>query len=628
MKVQRLSYAALACGALIGASQAQLDDALICDATNGRVYRTQDLDGDELISGISECVLFFEASDLQGFDTGAGGVANPATLGIVSVQARDENGTAAVYWSSGFGAAADAVGRGTDLNGDGRIGAEEMTLFWDAGGQGFDIDPDGLTLTSDGAVWVSSDFDTHEGVWRLEDTTGDGVADVVDQLILGSGFTVGYGADGVAPGSNSAASGDDFQWLTAIGGGAVIGYEGFSSAAASSEDCIFRLEDQNGDGDLADGYGDGNPLNDEARLFLNYIGKNPAYPVNPDFGTVLRDPEVDPSSGTTGSFVRLMHTAYVNDAGAESYYFASETSSTSAFNLNVNSLALNGLIYKGVDNNNDNDVNDAGEVTLFYDGSNTGPMQGMDKILGMRGVGDWVYVLDLAFGGKSVHRFRDANGDGDAMDVGEAEFHVFDATTYNPLGIGVVPPFTDPAPPVYTLDPAVMSLPIGFVTTGSAMPAGLFPYTNGWFEVTGQACSTFGGPLPRQSMFGLPRVDSLPGGSAPPMIVSVSNTGSAAGDIVIMYGATNATTYSGVPLPLDLSIFSPLWTGCSLYVNPQFPNLAVANGAGVASVSLGLPNQISLIGAPLYTQWLNLSSNGVPGAIFSLSGLGTFIVQQ
>lgn len=629
MHLSRLSFTAVVFGTLAGSAFAQVADGMICDATNDRVYRSQDLNGDNLQDDFNECVLFLVASDLMGNDSAPG---TPAPLGITSVEARLEGGVGAVYFSSGFGGEADAVGRGVDVNGDGRIQADEMTLFWDAGGQGLDIDPDGLALASDGAVWVSSDFDFSEGVWRLVDTNADGVADTTDQLIDGNvGFTMGYGADGAPAGSNAATSGDDFQWLTEIAGGAVIGYEGFSSGDVASEDCIFRLEDQNGDGDLADGYGDGDPLNDEARLFLNYIGKNVAYPVNPDFGTVLRSPQVDPIASGGTFYVRLQHTAYQNEGGTDAYYFGSETSSTNgAFNMNnqVPSQGLNGLIYRGTDNNADNDVNDAGEITLFYDGSVTGTTGGLDKILGMEAAGGWLYVIDLAFGSKAVHRFQDQNADGDAMDPGEFELNLFDATAYDPSGFGAPRiPFTDPAPPVYSMDAAVIDTPIGFVTTGSVMEAGLFPNGNNWFEHTGTACSTFDSSSPQQSMNGVPRIDSLPGGANPAVTITASNTGSLLGDPLIMYGSTNATDYQTVPLPLDLGLFNPLWAGCSLYVNPLFPNFTFSDGSGSGSVSIGIPNDAGLIGANLYTQWLNLSSAGLPGQFFSLSGLGTFVVE-
>lgn len=628
MKLSSLSFTALAFG-LAGASlTAQTADTLICDATNDRVYRSQDLDGDGQISDASEYVLFFKTSDLV--DPGLSG-----TVGITSVQGRVESGVPTVYWTSGFGSEADCVGRAVDLNGDGRMSGDEMTVFFNGDAMGLDFDADGLALTDDGAVWISSDFDGDEGVWRLEDTTGDGVADSVDYLIDGgSGFTLGYGGEaGVAEGTQTGASGDDFQWLTPIGATAVIGYEGFSSNAVSSEDCIFRLEDMNGDGDLLDGYGDGDPLTDEARLFLNYTGKNPLYPANDDFlnGT-LRSPMVDPvMSGSTGSFVRLMHTGYVNKNGVANYFFASETSSASTFNLNTDNppLALNGLIYRGVDNNGDNDVNDAGEVTLFYDGSTTGPQQGMDKILGVKGIGDWLYVLDLANGSKAFHRFQDFNDDGDAMDVGEAEFFVLDLGGYDPLFQGMPRiPFTDPAPPVFSQDPNLMALEIGFVTTGSAIPAGEFAPVNDWFIGSGTACSTFGGPSPKQSCLGLPRIDSLPGGSAPPLVFSVSDTGSLQNDPLIMYGSTSSFQWFGTPLPLDLGLFNANWNGCSLYVNPQFPNVTVADANGEGSVTVGVPLIPSLAGAQLFTQWICLSSAGVPGQIFSATGLGTFTVEQ
>ncbi|RKY15684.1 MAG: hypothetical protein DRQ55_19225, partial [Planctomycetota bacterium] len=99
--------------------------------------------------------------------------------------------------------------------------------------------------------------------------------------------------------------------------------------------------------------------------------------------------------------------------------------------------------------NGDGDVNDAGEVKLYFDGSHTG---GNDLLL-MRGMdvteADVVYAVGLRpypalfvgpDGNTMIHRFEDLNGDLTAMDAGEQQLSIFDVQSVGPGPLFPIPP--------------------------------------------------------------------------------------------------------------------------------------------------------------------------------------------
>ena len=251
-------------GSLAGAQA--LAEILINDPINEHVYRCSDLNGDGDYVDSNETTLLVDFIALGAF--------NPE-----SAEIRDEGGVPAIYVVSDF---PDGLYRGEDTNGDGTVSTSEMTFFFDSQAvYGATMNPEGVTLTADGAVWFSSDFEGITGLWRLDDINGDG-----DAMDAGEFFQM---VDGLVPhpvetdAGTVTIAGDDV-WRMARDGNGIVCYIGFSSSSLADEDSHFRFEDINGDGDCLDA--------GESKLFLNYTGKNPALPVNPDFGTVLPTMEV------------------------------------------------------------------------------------------------------------------------------------------------------------------------------------------------------------------------------------------------------------------------------------------------------------------------------------------------
>jgi hypothetical protein len=85
-------------------------------------------------------------------------------------------------------------------------------------------------------------------------------------------------------------------------------------------------------------------------------------------------------------------------------------------------------VFRAVDLNADGDANDPGEITIFYDGTQGPFVLGTPFGLALDPISSDVYVSDVNPDG--IYRLRDSNGDGDAVDAGEA------ALVYDGLGGG------------------------------------------------------------------------------------------------------------------------------------------------------------------------------------------------
>jgi hypothetical protein len=490
-----------------------------------------------------------------------------ANLGnwVTTAEYTNEGGVSVVYWydqkivqatpSNGLG----AIWRGADTNSDGRFTGSEVTLFYDYGALKGKAGGDGLAITADGAVWWTARTTTgsggitavFKGLMRSKDLNNDG--DAMDpgetvQLIngLAGPFTVETDA---GPKTMDAAA---FRRLAEDGNG-VIAYEDGADEAA------FRFEDLNGDGDLLDA--------GEARLFLNATAKNALLPQNPDWTSgLLRNLLVSVTNNTYG---RLSHVATRTEGSTRVYYLACDSSNTSQFKQNFLGQGINGLIYRGVDLNLDGDINDAGEVTLYYDGSTTSYSAfEIGKVVGLDGGPDGMYVGDYN-GANRVHFMQDLNADGDANDGGEQVQNAWDSVIYQ----GSAP---IPAPP--------------FVNDIAVAPAGAFQF--GW-AISGTPCS-FYGPLPQIRASGTPKIGTT--GFA----VRVEN--GLPGLPALLYLGSSTTTWAGLGLPLDLAVLG--LPGCTLYQDLAFSLFGFLNGAGTLTKTLTIPNDPGLNGLPVPFQWI------------------------
>jgi len=221
-----------------------------------------------------------------------------------------------------------------------------------------------------------------------------------------------------------------FRRMTNIGNGVVV----FNDFDYST---FFRFEDKNADGDVLDAT--------ESTVFLNPTGQNPALDMNPSFAAASAGSNPRSLALPNSAFAWLSYPTTVLEGNQEVVYAACDSNNTGVFSMNVFGEPVNGLIFRCRDLNADGDANDAGEVTTFYDGSLTGgaPL-GFDKIVGMSSEAGWLYVCELrANATRLIHRIADLNGDGDAMDAGEQQPFLWDATSNlpNPPFLSGLQPF-------------------------------------------------------------------------------------------------------------------------------------------------------------------------------------------
>jgi hypothetical protein len=527
----------------------QLDLLIVDDAqTQDQILVARDLDGDSLYASPNELGSVY------------------ANLGnwVTTAEFTVEGGVNVAYWydqkivsaapSNGLG----AIWRGADTNFDGKLTGAEVTLYYDFGTLEGKMGGDGLAVAADGGVWwaggtVANITEQDKGLFRSKDQNNDG--DAMDagetvQLIQGmaGSFTVETDA---GPQTMNASN---LRRLAEDGNGVIAYEDGLDEAA-------FRFEDVNSDGDLLDA--------GEARLFLNASGKNALLPQNPDWTSgALRSLLVSVANNTYG---RLSHVATRVVAGTTNYYLACDSSNTSQFAKNYLLEGINGLIYRGVDLNLDGDINDAGEVALYYDGSTTSYAAfEIGKVVGLDGGPDGVYVGDYNAANR-VHFLQDQNSDGDANDPAEQQNNTWDSGTYVGAPPLAVPPFVS--------DIAVAKV-------------GAFPY--GW-EITGTPCSLYG-PLPQIRSSGSPQIGSSG--------FSVRVENGLAFMPALLFIGTSSTTWAGVPLPLDLAVLG--YPSCTLYQNLAFSLKGFTNASGVLTKPLPIPNDPGLISVVIPMQWITI----------------------
>ncbi|MFT5081193.1 MAG: hypothetical protein ACI9C2_002251 [Gammaproteobacteria bacterium] len=588
-------------GALLGATSiasAQVADVFIVDTSNDQLIRLSDIDGDGQYYSSNEASRFY----------------SDGTLGTASTQeahaviARDESGTSVAYWVD---RKTTAIYRGTDVNNNGLIDIGEETLFRDTGtldDPNADFFEGGLTFANDGSIWYSTNWNSstpHTGVYRLMDLNADGDAADAGELQamaeFGNGLTT-------TPSSGTPVTVDmeAFTRLTNYNGG-IVGWTG-TSGNFDEDFCLYSFEDLNSDGDVQDA--------GETKVFLNPSGRNVGLDMNVDFaGGVLRSQEawdqgVAPIVQSGWNRFRFVTTLV--EGGKDIVYIASDASDNSFFGFNQAGEGLNGLIYRCEDLNLDGDAQDAGEVTLYFDGSSTSGGNLFPKLVGMAGHGSSIYVAPLLTSA-TVWRLEDLNGDGDAMDAGEVFNGIggglWDADTYG-ISHGDYPVPFDPVGLNY----------FSFVRQIGICDAGLWSIPSTGFVTSGTGCSLYGPDLPVITASGAPQIGTAN------FVTQVSNA--PANMPAVLTIGFNSASWLGLPLPFDLTAFG--YSGCTLYHNwvRQEISATVGSGAlgGVGTQVLPIPNLPGLVGIDVHLQWAIL--NVIPGGFqLGLTGLGTFTIE-
>lgn len=487
---------------------------------------------------------------------------------IRNVAFRVEGGATVGYWTNTK--PNDVLFRGADTDSSGTL--DQVTPFYTFTGFGLSgtsstQGPKGVAVGPNGAVYANLDFPGGD-LLRFVDLNGDGDAEdagEAENWISNASFG-SYTVPGLT-GPVSVGT-QNILRLAPYGNDGVLLYT--TGFGASKDEAVYSARDLNGNGSVLDA--------GELQLFFNGSGGIADLPKNPDFfnGTF---PVLEIANGTTPSqpfYARLDLLATSVEGGIETYYFASTSSNTGTFAFNINGQGVNGLIFRAQDLNLDGDVNDGGEVTMFYDGSSTGLMSDkMDKVLGIGFEDDSLYVTYLFGNAVVVGRLTDLNSDGNAMGANEFQPFLWDANNY-----GIVDPFVGGLP---------------FVNTATALPRNSFAN----YTITGTGCSPWGN-VPVATGTGIPRLGTSD------FVAQVTNT-KVARPAVLLLGV-NTTSWFGFPLPLDLSLFG--LPGCNLYQDLQITLSAFTVSAGpdpeldgVASIPLALPTLPSLVGFKIPMQW-------------------------
>jgi hypothetical protein len=390
------------------ATPAQAPDVLIPSGSLDGIFRLLDRDGDGAYNSVGEAYDYV----LHGRDSSVRNIiwipGNPPRL----------------YYNS---TVLEKLLFAWDSNADGiiQLGTEELVALDFATHFGSAThEVNGIAYNGNGVFYVTNDSGTVEGIHRCQDLTGDGDFDDPNEttpaLVEPTHVFVTN-----APNSNNPPLVLDA--LDSITFDPTWGASGRYLIEEETNDFTLAVEDKNNDGDFDEP--------GEAYLFCALWNG----------GTLAADVHPDVANGTFPSSNEIREHAVDTRTTPPTYYLAS-------IDTNLGGPD-NAIVYRGVDLNGDGDINDAGEISIFWDGSSdsAGAETGYNFCTGLEIANGEVYITAEWAGvpdEESYVRLRDLNLDGDAQDPGEtiALWRLGqDKTHYTPLTVpaGVLPP----APP-------------------------------------------------------------------------------------------------------------------------------------------------------------------------------------
>ena len=573
---------------------------------NRGIERLIDLDGDGRFDSCGERVADFAA--LQNTPCLLSQTGN-SCANVRDVAYATVGGVPTVYWVR---TDTDLVERGVDTNGDGRISAGEQSVFFSFPGAfpGFTGFVGQLAVDSSGAVWVTTNATApaNQGLYRLRDANGNGAATL--------GTVVGAEPEVV----NFLPA--TFTVPDAAGTGTVsLPSNNFRAVAVDALDNVIAFEATNGvyvrvrdlDGDFAYDVG-------EATNFYYAAPCLPALKQNPDVGTVypnIFDFGTNAScawtagpcaAGSFGNVMRIVHTS-VSATAQPLYWFGSTSSATFP--------CYKGIVIKAQDVNGNGDINDAGEVTLFYNGSfqsgawGTGPTPLVDGAAvffvnifeDFGAVGEDAYVLEnagpecfdnrerLGFGAvaDTLWRLSDGNADGDADDAGEQTR-------------------------VATLQPAELWGPRGKIVP---VPSAAFAVPSS-HRISAPGCAAPLSPPPDNDV--RPQIGGIGNPSIGTTFTVTLRESPVSGGGLIVPGI-GVLVLGTAAINLDLSVINPMSFGCTLvpfpdvlvtvpltvsaapFTWPAGPTPANSVPVGEATLPIPIPPDPSFVGACIILEW-------------------------
>lgn len=341
----------------------------------------------------SDCIVLWTPSGQRPIAQQSHGAT--ATGSVRKMKARTVGGQNWLYW---YDIISDNLVRGRDVNGNGVVDPTEFQVAFD-----HPASSDGSIDEAAGVWWNGIGAPSIGELWRFQDGNGDG--DFMDagessQVVAGPTITLGSPAiPGVS--SNNVSS------VVAMANGDCVWYPKGTGTAATQ--ALIRT--------TAAGV---------HTLYMAHVyagTRTPALPTNPDFGGSLPAINLNP--------LDRLAVDRVNDAVFAAVNF-------------TQAAPQQPWIFRCKDGNADGDANDAGEVTLFYDGL-TGPvsMTTIDDIEWFNGALYVSHEFPVGSPGPCEFvRLVDNNNDGDAMDAGEQTVLGGTSPTDDPtvIGISVAPP--------------------------------------------------------------------------------------------------------------------------------------------------------------------------------------------
>jgi hypothetical protein len=103
----------------------------------------------------------------------------------------------------------------------------------------------------------------------------------------------------------------------------------------------------------------------------------------------------------------------------------------------------------------------------------------------------------------------------------------------------------------------------------------------------------------------------------------VDLTGGAPNSLALLVLGSNDQTWGPVPLPFDMTAIGA--PGCKFYQDWLLSFPALVDGSGVGAAILGFPNDPSLVGARLFSGWLNVDAQANPAGV-TTSGYAKIIL--
>ena len=451
------------------------------------------------------------------------------------------------------------------------------------------------------------------GIYRSEDKNGDGDAMDAGETVKLLDSAAGLKFTGKS--GQVTLARDDWERIRSVPRfNRFFAFNNGSAAATVAADafCYFGFEESAG------------------KLTKNSVFFNPSklngLPVNADIASGKLE-DLDITFTDQSTMQKRFFNGYIFsevDADGDrrilpAYYFANTYGPKRSFgSKNVAGKALQGVVLRGVDKNLDGDLQDAGEVTVFFNGSgndiaggngtakkitwkdpingNTSAITGF--VTGLAEGEGTVYVLVENGSQDAVMALRDANNN-NYIDDGEATV------------IYVTP---QPFPRVFSKQFGPYTLELHAIDRSlvvDPLPSSAVPFGNSNTTATG--CLTKAGLRPLCSIAGgEPKIGNSK------LLLEMKRGNPSVGSILFL-GLSNKFVLGTVPLPFNLSPIGI--TGCQQLVSNEFIFPAVNNVGGAASLALPLPNDAKLQGAKIYLQWWSQDSAANPAKWVVSNGL-------